>query len=346
MDRVEIGNKLVVSRSSPILIAEIGINHGGSLATAKAMARMAVENGADIIKHQTHVVSDEMSSEANAFEVSYVGKSIYKIIEECALTLDEEVEFKAYVEEDLGSTYLSTPFSRAAADFLNGIDVPAFKIGSGECNNRPLLAHISSFKKPIILSTGMNDLASIKKSVDVIRRNDVPLVLMHTTNSYPCPDSSIRLLCIKEIEDHFDGELMVGFSDHSVGPLAAQCAVALGAPIVEKHFTDSFDRDGPDIECSMDPAMCREISQSFDRIVEMRTGNKGIVEVEKVVAEFAFSSVCSIVPIKKGDLLTTDNIWVKRPGTGDYSADDYESLLGKVARKDIETDTQISADDV
>ena len=155
---VNIENLEIADHSKPILIAEIGINHEGSLKLAKEMARLAVENGADIIKHQTHIVEDEMSIEANQFEVDYLKKSIFSLMKECALSKEEEIELKNFVEQELKSLYLSTPFSRNAANFLQELNLPAFKIGSGECNNYPLVEHIASLGKPILLSTGMNDL--------------------------------------------------------------------------------------------------------------------------------------------------------------------------------------------
>tara|TARA_X000000950_G_scaffold285365_1_gene391102 strand:+ start:82 stop:1125 length:1044 start_codon:yes stop_codon:yes gene_type:complete len=335
-NKIEISNKV-----SPSLIAEIGINHGGSLQLAKKMAKLAVKNGANIIKHQTHFIDDEMSQEADNFKVSYVNKSIYNIMKECALSKENEVELKRYIEKDLNSIFISTPFSRMAANFLNKINVPFFKIGSGECNNYPLIEHIAKFKKPIILSTGMNDLKSIKTSVKIIKKYKTPLILMHTTNSYPCPDKDVRLNCINIIKDYFKNKIMIGYSDHSEGELAIQAAVMNGAVILEKHFTDTLKRKGPDIKCSMDPKMCKNIANNIKRLYIMNKGKKKLIKAEKEVAKFAFASVCSIKEIKKGEYLSKKNIWVKRPGTGDYSAKFFNSLVGKQVTKNIKKNTQI-----
>ena len=183
----------------------------------------------------------------------------------CALSKENEHNLKEYIEKDLKSIFISTPFSRKAANFLNELKVPMFKIGSGECNTYPLIEHIAKFKKPIILSTGMNSLESISISVNIIRKYRTPLYLMHTTNSYPCPDKDIGLNCIGILSNHFQNKIPVGYSDHSVGELAIQGATALGARILEKHFTDSLNRKGPDIECSMDPK-CKNISNSMNLI--------------------------------------------------------------------------------
>ena len=338
---MKIKNLIISDKNPPPLIAEIGINHGGSLSVAKKMAKLAVDNGANIVKHQTHIIDDEMSKEADNFKISYINQSIYEIMKKCALSQQNEEKLKNYVEKELKSVFISTPFSRKAANFLNDIDVPFFKIGSGECNNYPLIEHIARFKKPIILSTGMNDLKSISLSVKIIRKYKLPLVLMHTTNSYPCKDKDVRLDCIKVLRDYFKNTIPIGFSDHSVGELAIQSSVSLGANILEKHFTDSFSRKGPDILCSMDPKMCKNISENVKRIFYMKSGQKNIIHSEKEVAKFAFASVCSIKPIKKGEKFTRHNIWVKRPGTGDYLAISYKSLLGKKASKDIKANSQI-----
>ena len=262
-------------------------------------------------------------------------------MKECALSKENEIELKKYIEKDLKSTFISTPFSRKAANFLNKINVPFFKIGSGECNNYPLIEHIAKFKKPIILSTGMNDLKSIEMSVKIIKKYKTQLMLMHTTNSYPCPDQDIRLNCINILKQHFSKKLLIGYSDHSVGELAIQGAVINGAVLLEKHFTDTLKRKGPDIECSMDPAMCKSISKNIHRLFLMNKGVKKLIKIENEVARFAFASVCSIKDIKKGERLSEKNIWVKRPGTGDFTAKAYYSLIGKKVTKDIRKDTQI-----
>ena len=280
------------------------------------MAKLAVSNGANIIKHQTHIIEDEMSIEASSCKTGYLDETIYDTMKNC-LTLEEEKEFKIFVENELHSIYLSTPFSRKAADFLMEIDVPCFKIGSGECNNIPLLKHIASFGKPIILSTGMNNINSIRESLESIKSSKVEIILMHTTNSYPCPDEFIKLQCITELKSAFPN-IIIGYSDHSEGEFASYGAVALGKVIIGKHFTDSFNRIGPDISCSMDPEMCRKIATNIRRIFHMNKSGKSLTSIEQKVANFAFASVCAIKNLQEGDFLSEDNIWVKRPGNGDF----------------------------
>jgi N-acetylneuraminate synthase len=175
----------------PLVIAEIGINHEGSLDVAKQMVDAAYRAGVEVVKHQTHIVDDEMSGAARKVIPGNADVSIYKIMERCALNEADEMALKAYVESK-GMIFISTPFSRAAANRLERMDVKAYKIGSGECNNYPLLEHIAQFGKPVILSTGMNTISSVKKAVAIFDQYEVPIALLHTTNLYPTPAHLVR----------------------------------------------------------------------------------------------------------------------------------------------------------
>jgi sialic acid synthase SpsE len=341
---IKIKNRFIGYNHMPLIIAEIGINHNGNLETAKRMADLALYSGADVIKHQTHVVSDEMSHEADLMKVKYIGKSIYELMKNCALSEVDEFKLKKYVEKK-GGIFLSTPFSRAAADRLAKFNVPAFKIGSGECNNYPLIEHICKFKKPIILSTGMNSIKEVKESVKIIRKFKIPYALLHTTNIYPTPFHLVRLEAMRELQENFS-DAIIGLSDHTVNNLACYGAIAMGASIIERHFTDNIRRKGPDIKNSMTPKSCKELVQASKILFQIRGGKKKPIKEEKPVIDFAFASVVSIKEIKKGQLLTKKNIWVKRPGTGPFYAKDYKKLLGRRAIKDIGIDNHIKKDDI
>src|SRR5688572_19179957 len=177
MPEINLGGRLVGPEHFPLVIAEIGINHGWSLATACRMGDAAASAGAEIVKHQTHVIDDEMSGAAKSVIPGNAHESIYEIMSRCALSEKDERSLKAYVEAK-GMIFLSTPFSRAAADRLEHMQVKAFKIGSGECNNYPLIKHVASFGKPIILSTGMNTIASVGKAVDILEEFSIPYALL------------------------------------------------------------------------------------------------------------------------------------------------------------------------
>ena len=326
----------------PLVIAEIGINHNGDLDTAKAMVDAAHRAGIEVVKHQTHIIEDEMSQNAKSVIPGNSDKSIYDIMKSCALDEAEELELKNYVESK-GMIFLSTPFSRAAADRLEKFGVSAYKIGSGELNNYPLIAHIASFKKPMILSTGMNDIPAIQRAVEILKSHQVPFALLHTTNLYPTPPHLVRLGAMVEMMEAFHG-VPIGLSDHTLNNDATKVAMGMGACIVERHFTDHKGRSGPDIICSMDEAEARELVESAKAIFLMRGGRKEAAKEEQVTIDFAFATCVSIAPIKKGEVFSKANLWVKRPGTGEIKAIDYEKLLGKKAKIDIPNDTHITWD--
>ena len=319
-----------------LVVPEIGINHNGSLDVAKEMVLSAKRAGAKLIKHQTHVCEDEMCSAAKSVIPGNADISIYNIMENAALSEEEELEMKRYTEE-LGMMFLSTPFSRAAADRLEKFGVGAYKIGSGELNNYPLIEHIAEFGKPMIISTGMNDLRAIEKTVNIVEKKGVKYALMHTTNLYPTQPSQVRLGAMLELMDAFKG-VPVGLSDHTINNNACIAAMGLGARIVERHFTDKMDRTGPDIVCSMDEEALKELLKAAGEVPQMLGGHKQALKEEQVTIDFAYASVVTIKPVKKGEVFTRENIWVKRPGTGDFMAEQYEEILGKKALCNIAGD--------
>lgn len=340
---MEIAGRKIGKNYNPLIIAEIGINHNGNLEIAKKMVDSAKRAGVVIIKHQTHIIEDEMSLEALSVKPGNSDLSIYEIMKNCSLTLDEEYELMKYVESN-GMIFISTPFSRAAADRLADFNIPAFKIGSGECNNYPLIEHICSFKKPIILSTGMNNLKSVTKAVQILKRNKIDFALLHTTNLYPTPHHLVRLGAMIELMKTFPN-IPIGLSDHTTDNLSSYSAIALGASIIEKHFTDKMDREGPDIICSMDENTCKELVINSKKIYSMLGGKKEPVAEERITSNFAFSTVVSIQDVKKGEPFTMKNIWVKRPGTGEISAEEFSNVLGKISKKSIKEGRHINYSD-
>ena len=334
MPGFHIGDRPVGPEHPPLVIPEIGINHEGSLQTACEMVDAAAAAGAEIVKHQTHVVEDEMSPAARGVIPGNASESIWDIMERCALDEAEERKLKDYVESK-GLIYLSTPFSRAAANRLAAMNVHAFKIGSGECNNYPLIDHIACFGKPIVMSTGMNDMRSIEKGVEIFRRRGVPYALLHCTNVYPTPPELVRLGAMTQLQEAFP-DAVVGLSDHTLSNYPCLGAVALGASLLERHFTDRRDRPGPDIECSMSPDELRELITGSEILFRARGGEKGPVEAEQPTIDFAYATVVAIGAIAAGEVLTRDNLWVKRPGTGEIKAEQYDELLGRRVKEPIE----------
>lgn len=341
---IEIAGRKIGQDYPPLVIAEIGINHEGSLQVAKEMVDAAFRAGAEVVKHQTHIVADEMSGAAKKVIPGNADVSIYEIMDRCALDEDEELELKKYVESK-GMIFISTPFSRAAAERLKKFDIPAYKIGSGECNNYPLLEHICTFGKPVILSTGMNTIESVRKAVAIFDKYAIPVALLHTTNLYPTPVHLVRHGAMTQLHDAFPDKVF-GLSDHTLNNNACLGAVALGASILERHFTDHMGRRGPDIVCSMDENACKDLIIGSREIWQMRGGTKEPAKEEQVTIDFAFATVCTIAKIAKGTVFSKENIWVKRPGTGQILAERFNDIIGKIAARDIENDEQLVWEDI
>ena len=344
MTTFNIGNREIGLNYKPFVIAEIGINHEGEYIKARAMIYDAYVAGAECVKFQCHEVDDEMSYHAREVVPIHTDESIYEIMERCSLSLEEDLKLKEYTES-LGMIYLSTPFSRKAADRLLSMDVEAYKIGSGECNNYPLIEHIAKFGKPVILSTGMNDLRSIQKSVDILRENNVPYALLHCTSLYPTPYEKVRLAALNDLKKAFP-DAVLGLSDHSIGNYTCLASVVYGASILEKHFTSDKLWKGPDIGISVDPEELKDLVIGSAAVHSALGGTKDILPEEQTTIDFAYASVVTISDIKRGERFSADNLWVKRPGSGEIRAEDYKSLLGKVAKTDLRMDTQLTWEDV
>lgn len=344
MSEFEIAGRKIGAGHYPVIIAEIGINHEGSLPVAIQMADAAIDAGAEIIKHQTHIVEDEMSEHARKNIPGNADVSIYDIMTRCALSEDDERRLMDHVQSR-GTIFISTPFSRKAADRLASFGVPAFKIGSGECNNYPLVSHIASFGKPVICSTGMNTIESIRPTVDIFRKAGIPYALLHCTNVYPTPPELVRLGAMTRLKKVFP-DAVIGLSDHTVNNYASLAAVALGASVLERHFTDRMDRPGPDIVCSMDPVSLAALIEGSRTIFATLGGDKIPVDAEAPTMAFALASVVTIRSISAGEILSEDNIWVKRPSGGDFSAKDFAGLLGKRVISPIASGAQLRKQDV
>ncbi|MEY2816586.1 MAG: hypothetical protein RL275_49 [Chloroflexota bacterium] len=333
----QIGNRWVGENHPPLVLAEIGINHEGSFEKAIQMVDDAYKAGCECVKFQSHVIEDEMIP--NNVIPGNAKESIWDIMARCALGEDEEIRLKRYVESK-GMIYLCTPFSRAAADRLHKMDVVAYKIGSGECNNYPLIAHIASFGKPVILSTGMNDLDSIQPGAQILEDARVPYALTHCTSMYPTPYDKVRLGALKSMAQKFPNAVL-GLSDHSLGNYTCFASVALGARILEKHFTSDKTWPGPDVSISIDPQELKDLIDGSKAIFQALPGDKDILPEEQPTIDFAYACVVSIQDIAAGDTLTRENIWVKRPGTGEIKAVHFDSLLGKKANNAITKNSQL-----
>lgn len=341
---MEISGRKIGPEHPPLIIAEIGINHGGSLDVAKKMVQAAASVGCECVKHQTHFVEDEMTEEAKSIIPPNADLSIWDVIASSALSRSCEVELKNYTE-NLGMIYLSTPFSRSAADFLDDIGVPAFKIGSGECDNIPLIKHIAKKGKPIIMSTGMQTIDTIKQSVSILNEFDIDLALLECTNLYPSPPEHVSLKGITELRKAFPSQI-IGFSDHSIGPDMAIASIALGASIVERHFTDSRYRAGPDIICSMDPVELAKLIRIAPEIYHASQNEKKRSKAEEAVHLFARSTVVADKNLPSGHTICEEDIWARRPGTGEIPGKDFSKIIGRKLLRSVKRNYQLKWEDL
>jgi sialic acid synthase SpsE len=342
--QMQIADRKIGPVEKPLVIAEIGINHGGDIEVAKQMVNLAAQSGCECVKHQTHFVEDEMTEAAKDIFPPNADVSIWDVMERCALSKDDEIALKRHTE-GLGLIYLSTPFSRSASDFLEDIGVPGFKIGSGEADNLPLIRHIAQKGKPVIMSTGMQTIDSVRNSVDILEGAGIPYALLECTNLYPSPPEIVSLKGVSELRQAFPNAV-VGFSDHSIGPEMALASVALGACIIERHYTDTRYRKGPDIACSMDPA---ELRLLVDRSREIHTAlhnEKTRTGPEEDVYRFARASLVADRDLPMGRKLTAPDIWARRPGNGEIAGYQFDTVIGKQLTRALRRNEQLKWSDL
>jgi len=340
---MKIGNREISANHPPLVIAEIGINHGGDLEVAKNMVRLAAAAGCECVKHQTHIVEDEMTDEAKSIFPPNADVSIWDVMAQCALSQEDEAELQRYTE-DLGLIWISTPFSRAAADFLETLDVPAYKIGAGEADNLPLIRHIAKKGKPVIMSTGMQTIDTIRASVQILEDAGIEYALLECTNLYPSPPEIVSLQGVTDLKNAFPNAV-VGFSDHSIGPEMALASVALGASILERHYTDTRYRKGPDISCSMDPAELRFLVDRSREIHTALMNPKQRTAPEEDVYRFARASVVADLDLPAGHTIAEADIWARRPGSGDIAGYDFDKVVGKTLKVAVTRNQQLKWSD-
>lgn len=336
---INIGDRPVGADHPPYVIAEACINHEGDIHIARKMTYIAHAMGADAIKFQLHVLSDEMLREApksDNFE-----EPLYNALDRTNLSVAEHRELKVLCET-LGIDYLCTPFSRASADLLvREVGVKAIKIGSGELTNIPLQRHIASKGLPMIVSTGMSTVEEVAQTVAVHKTAGAQFVLTHCVSAYPCPYERVNMGVIPLYREMF--EVPVGLSDHSVGIYTSLGAIALGACIIEKHFTLDRTMPGPDHKSSLEPYELGELVKGCHAVWAARGANREIFPEERQIVAWARESVVSLKSIPKGTRITVDLVSVKRPspGPGAIPAKDLDRVIGTVAKSDIAADRQI-----
>ena len=318
------------------IIAEGCDNHMGNLDTAKEMCRQAKLAGADCIKFQHHLPDEEMLKDvpmSSNFDIP-----LYEFLKLHALTLDQHIELMRYCKT-IGILYLCTPFSYKAACELNEIGVPAFKIGSGEMTDIPSLKKIAEFGKPMIVSTGMSTMDEIRRTYDMLVASGVAFAFTNCLSEYPPRYEDVNLGVIKEMKKNFP-KAVIGHSDNTPDLYTCYAAVSLGAHIIEKHVILNKLTPGPDQTVSIDFEELHRLVEGI-RKIELALGNeKKVHQNEKSIREWAFRSIVSTRNIKKGEVITQDMIWSKRPGTG-IPSHRMQDVIGKKARTDIACNTLI-----
>jgi len=338
---IKIGNITISQKSPPVIIAEIGINHNGSLKAALQLVDLAIKSGAQIIKHQTHVVEDEMSSEAKKIIPGNSKKSIYRIIKECSLSEKDEYKLMTYVRSKK-RVFISSPFSRKAVDRLEKFGVPAYKIGSGECNNYPLVEYIAKKNKPIILSTGMNTISSIRPAVKILKKYKIPHILLHCTNIYPTPPKLVKLDAMLELKKNFKNTFY-GLSDHTSNIYCSIGAMAMGAKLIEKHITLNNKMKGPDHKASLNLSDFKKMVTSIRKFEKMiGDGVKKLQNCEKENLKIARKSIIANKNISKGEKFTLENLTLKRPATG-VSSKFFFKYIGKKSKYNYKFDDLIKS---
>ena len=329
---------------SILIIAEAGVNHNGSLERAKEMALAAKKAGADIVKYQTAVPEQVVSrfAEKADYQKQQTGseESQLEMIKKIHFGFEEHRQLKEYCDE-IGIRYLSTPFDLDSIDFLATLDMPVWKIPSGEITNLPYLEKVAALKKPLILSTGMSMLSEIEDALAVLEENECEdVTLLHCNTEYPTPMEDVNLLAMRELEEQF--ALPVGFSDHTLGIEADIAAAALGACVIEKHFTLDKTLEGPDHQASLEPDELEAMVRAIRNIEKaLGTGEKHVTPSEAKNRPIARKSIVAKRAIKKGEVFTAENLTTKRPGDG-ISPMRWYDVLGKEASRDFAEDEKIS----
>ena len=323
-----------------LIIAEAGVNHNGSLELAKKLAEQAQFAGADYVKYQTFQPVNMVSKFAEKADyqkkTTDAGQSQLEMLNKLMLTFEEFVELQAYCEQ-IGIGFLSTAFDLDSIYFLEKLGCEIWKIPSGEVTNYPYLVEIAKKHQPIILSTGMCRLEEIEETVSVLEENGAgEITLLHCTTEYPTPFTDVNLKAMCAMKEHF--HRAVGYSDHTKGIEVPIAAAAMGATVIEKHFTLDRTMEGPDHKASLEPDELKQMVDSIRNIeLALGTGVKEPAESEKKNIEVARKSIVANRAIKAGEILTEENITTKRPGNG-ISPMRWKEVLGTIAGKDFEED--------
>jgi N-acetylneuraminate synthase/N,N'-diacetyllegionaminate synthase len=345
--KIRLSHRLIGEGMPCFIIAEAGVNHNGDVNLAKKLIDLAKEAGADAVKFQTFRAEDivTQSAEKAEYQKETTGaqESQYKMIKSLELSEKDFVELHAYAQSK-GIIFISSPFDQKSVDLLSKLDVPAFKVGSGEITNFPLLKYIAKKQKPMILSTGMATLGEIEEALRVIQQEIKSIILLHCVSGYPAKIEDMNLKVMETLRQAF--KLPVGLSDHTVGITIPIAAVALGACVIEKHFTLDKSLPGPDHRASLEPDELKQMITAIRDVEKaMGSGIKIPTAEEAKNKKVVRRSLVARLDIPEGAVITKEMLDVKRPGTG-IESKYLEAIVGRKARENINRDTILTWDKV
>jgi len=325
------------------IIAEAGVNHNGDIQMAKQLIDVAASSGVDAVKFQVFDPEEICGQETPLAEYQKRSGETSQIdmLKSLALKHEDFAELAAYTKKQ-GIDFIATPFDSASAKFLVSLDVPFIKVPSGEATNLPFLKDIAALGLPVILSTGTTTLQEVEEAVAIFTEAKVDLSILHCTSAYPTPVDQVNLKAMDTLHRTFD--VPVGLSDHTEGIEIAIAAAALGAVIIEKHFTLNKASPGPDHKASLEPDELENLVRSVRNVGQaLGTGVKERQPLEEEVAKVVRRSVVALSDLKKGDVLVTESITLKRPGTG-IPPKELNAVLGKTLKQDVSSGTLLSWD--
>jgi N-acetylneuraminate synthase/N,N'-diacetyllegionaminate synthase len=343
LKKIRIGERLIGEGESTFIIAEVGVNHNGSVKMAKKLIDAAKEVGADAVKFQAfkaeRIVTKYAEKAAYQKETTDPHKSQYNMLKKLELSDAEMKELHNYTAKR-NITFLSSAFDIESVDLLDRLDVPAFKVASGEITDLPLLRYMAKKKRPIILSTGLSTLEEIREALNIFTAEGiVDIVLLHCITSYPAKAEEANLRMIDALKKF---GFPVGFSDHTLGIAVPLAAVAMGAVLIEKHFTLGRKLPGPDHRASLEPNEFEQMVEGIRNVeLALGTGTKKLTAEEENIKNAARRSIVAKVKIQKGEVIRENMLDFKRPGTG-LEPKNLHKIVGKRANKDIEVDEMIT----
>lgn len=344
---IQVAGRVIGSGHPIFIIADAGVNHNGNVKIAKKLIDAAVFAGVDAVKFQTFSPDILVTKDASQaeYQTKNIGKaeSQYDMLDRLKLRREDHKELQTYAKQK-GLMFLSTPFSDSDTDFLDELGVPLFKVGSSDTNNIPSLRHIAKKGKPMIVSTGMSTLDEILDAISTIKEaGNSDIVMLHCTTQYPTPMNDVNLRAMLTMQEKCD--VLIGYSDHTVGIEVPIAAAALGAVVIEKHHTLTRDMEGPDHKASLEPDELKAMVKGI-RNIEKALGiaEKKPSTATMKVAEVAQKSLVAKTNISRGKIITRDDLTIKRPGTG-IKPKEIDNIIGKRARVDILADTLIKPED-